>query len=268
MEFDINDPANIGRPIHFDLNIYIQAIIGMIRADEIQEAFRMLENPPAWYRKNYPPELAAIKHALYSGLYSQIEYATDHEELDMAGRVDEAIAQWNGPYCVPRASVINEAIDEANAAGTVPFLVDLGCSHGNLPLGLKARGSKFNYLGLAMNDRVVERLKENIGSPIWAYLPLPEQEVWLVCTETLEHAMDRQSLVIDAYKPAFHYSKMFWSVPFGCLYGGLENWDSRRLGHVRTYTEKEFIEFVSSNFPGFTWTMFFHHSMVLKGVRI
>lgn len=266
MSFNVQDPANMGRPIHFDLNDYVKAIIGQIRSDEIQNALWMLDNPPAWYRKNYPPELAAIKNALYRGLYSSIEYATDNEELEMALRVDVAVSQWRGEYCFPRAKIITDELRRTNADGRAPFIVDLGCSHGNLPLGLMDAGGQFNYLGLAMNKAVVDRLRSNVGKN-WAEQPLEGQETWLVCTEVLEHCMDPMSLVIDAYKPGFHYHQMFWSTPFGCLYGGLENWDSRRLGHVRGWTDTEFIEFVNRNFPGFDLTCFISNSMVIHGRR-
>lgn len=267
LPFDMNDPRNMGRPIHWDENLHARAIIQMIQADEIQEALRMLENPPAWYRENYPAEFTAIKNKLYQRLYSQIEYASDQEEVDMAQRHDVAVSQWNGEYCFPRAQIITDAVKKANDNGMAPFIVDLGCSHGNLPLGLKAAGLRFNYLGLAMNQKVIESLRTAVGNDIWSDWPSEGQEAWLVCTEVLEHCMDPHSLVIDAYKPGLHYAQMFWSVPYGCLGGGLENWD-RRLGHVRGWTRKEFSEFVDKHFPGYQQTLYMAHSMVLHGVKI
>ena len=268
-QFDQGDVNNIGRPLYFDLKTHIDAVIQMIQSDEIQIALTMLEQVPAYFRKpaNYPKELTEIKNVLCRQLYSSIEYATDDEEFEFSCNPEIGASQWLSPYCEPRGEIITKELCQANLDGKVPFLVEIGCSHGNMPLGLKKIGCKFNYLGLAPNYRAAKKLREHLGEDIWREKPIDGQEVWFTCLEVLEHCMDSSSLVIDAFKLGFDYDQMFWSTPLGCLYGGLENYHNRRLGHVRCYNEKEFYDFVNGNFPGYKWSHYLSHSQVLHGKK-
>lgn len=254
---------DIGRPLFFDLQTHINAVIGMIRSDEIQIALRMCDEVPAWYRANPPKELADIKKKLYQGLYDAMQYGNDEEEASCIREFGEA--QWSNGYMYPRAEIISQIVTKYNSEGDVPWIFDLGCSHGNLPLGLmKDNKHNFTYLGKSLNHRIASKVKE-WTSEHWVDAPAPNQPTILYCTEVIEHCMNPMDVVQSAYKVGVDWDIIMLSVPLGCLGGGLENWDTRPLGHVRGWTMREFMTFAEANWPGYQWVGYEAPSMVIVG---
>ncbi len=262
MEFEQNE-ANLGRPIYWDLNIHIQAIEQMIKADELQIALQMLKNVPGWWRDNYPNELARIKSTIYRQTYDQVEYATDDEEADCPREMGEQ--QWDSPYMFPRAEIISQIVRKYNAGMQRPWIYDLGCSHGNLPLGLLKSRHDFDYCGAGMNHRIIQKLKGWIGD-VWKDRPGLQPTI-LYNTEVLEHCFNPHDIVHSSYKVGTIWDQILLSVPMYTLGGGLPDWSTRRLGHVRTWTPAEFSEFANKSWPGYSWVLYKAASMVLVGTK-
>lgn len=269
VDMDINE---IGLPKYWSLDAHVKAVEQMIRADEIQIALRMLDDVPAWYRKNRPPELEEIRKKLYENLYDAFDYGNDDEEAEFPEA--EARAQWRNGYCFPRAEIITALVKKLNKAGETPWIFDLGCSHGNLLYGLFSESVSFQYLGKSINWRIAQRVSE-IGQEIpgegkgwrWKEKPDANQKTILFCSEVIEHMMNPMDAVQSAYKMGVRWDYILLSVPLGCLGGGLENWDTRRLGHVRGWTEQEFFDFANKHWPGYGWQLTVAPSMVLLGER-
>jgi hypothetical protein len=256
--FDKDLPENMGRPIYWDLQRHIAAIIQMIQSDELQIALRMCDDVPGWYRDNYPRELLDIKRKIYEQTYDQVEYATDDEEAQCSREFGEA--QWDNGYMHPRAEIISQIVKEC----VRPWIFDLGCSHGNLPLGLIKSGHEFSYRGVGMNHRIQNKVKEWVGE-YWADKPKLHQTTILYCTEVIEHCFNPHDVIHTAKKTGVDFDRILLSVPYATLGGGLENWSTRRLGHVRTWTGNEFVRFAEDNFKGYQWTLYMSDSMVLVG---
>jgi len=253
------DIDKIGLPLYWDLSAHIKAIEGMIKADELQIALEMCERIPGYYRDNYPPELSQIKRAIYERTYDQIEYASDDEEANCTREFGEA--QWDNGYMYPRAQVMKDLVSSL----LTPWIFDLGCSHGNLPLGLIKESIPFKYKGVGLNGRIVDKVKSWVEHR-WADKPVSGQRTILYCTEVIEHCFNPHDIVHSSYKVGVTWDHIVLSVPKYTLGGGLEDWN-RRLGHVRTWTPREFLEFADKSWPGHDWTLYDSHSMVLKGVR-
>lgn len=254
---------DIGKPLFWSLEEHIKAVIGMIRADEIQIALRMCDEVPAWYRENRPKELEDIKKTLYQRLYDAIEYSNDPDEANCTREFGES--QWTNGYMHPRAEIITQIIqDDKSLKGIDPWIFDLGCSHGNLLLGLLKITRAFSYKGVGLNFKIIEKVK-TWASHHWQDHPIQGQKTILYCTEVIEHCMNPMDIVQSAYKPGIDWDVILLSVPLGCLGGGLPDWDTRRLGHVRGWTKKEFSDFASTHWPGYDWTLYVAPSMVLVG---
>jgi hypothetical protein len=260
--FDQKDMANVGRPLYWKLENHIAAIEQLIRADELQMAIQMLDMVPGWWRDNYPKELTEIKKTIYRQTYDQIEYATDDEEADCPREMGEG--QWTGDYCYPRAEVLETLIKSLKPH--IPWIYDLGCSHGNMPLGLIKAGIDFSYKGVGMNHRIVQKLKGWVGEK-WSESPLETQPTILYCTEVLEHLMNPMDIVHSAFKIGVDFDSILLSVPMYCLGAGLPDWSTRRMGHVRNWSPMEFQLFAMKNWPGYTWTLYKSNSMVLTGFK-
>lgn len=256
--------SELGKPLYWDLEAHLKAVNQMILADELQIALQMMDQVPGWYRDNYPQELAEMKARLYKQTYDQAEYGTDDDEANCTREFGEE--QWTNGYMYPRAEIIAEIVRRYNAGNTVPWIYDLGCSHGNLPLGLIKDKHEFSYYGRGMNWRIQEKVKNWIGEK-WMVSPGGEQPRILYCTEVLEHMFNPHDLIHSAYKVGVDFDKIVLSTPLYTLGGGLPEWRHRRVGHVRTWTPKEFQEFATKSLPGYQWTYYHAYSMVLCGSR-
>lgn len=264
-QFDVNDPANMGRPLYWSLSNHIIAIEQMIAADEIQIAIQMLEQVPGWYRDNYPDELRDIRNNIYRQCYDQFDYASDHDEANFTK--EEILAQAFSPYTYPRANVLAEDLAQANKNGKRPWIFEISPSHGWLPLGFAEKGLEFNFFGKNLNQKALDKIKGWLPPYVWSDSPGQFQESWLVCYEALEHMWNPHDLEQAAKKVGYEFSRIYLSTPKYTLGCGLPDWKTRRLGHVRTWTPNEFSEFARKSFPGFDWAIWPAHSMVLRGVR-
>lgn len=254
----------LGKPLHWDLTKHIEAVDQMIKADELQIALKMMDDIPGWYRDNYPEELSEMKAKLYQQTYDQAEYGTDDEEAGCEQEFGES--QWTNGYMHPRAEIISEIMTKYNSENFHPWIYDLGCSHGNLPLGLMKSGFKFTYLGRGMNWRIEEKVKQWVYKH-WQEKPAKGEPAILYCTEVLEHMFNPHDLIHSAYKVGVDFDQILLSTPLYTLGGGLPEWRNRRVGHVRTWTPKEFQEFAIKAFPGYQWTYYHSYSMVLVGKK-
>lgn len=263
-EFDLSDPKNLGRPFYFDLKLYIAAVEMMICSDEIERAFWMLDNPPAWWRENYPKELQDIKDTLYKNLYDQYQYAADEDEAGWSK--EDVVQQFTSGYCFPRGEVLRDMIAHYNHEGKTPWVCELSPSHGPIPVGLQSLGLKFNFFGKNLNHAALVKLKEWLKE-IWLDSPVDGQPKVFVCCESLEHAFDEESLYRSYSKLGIDFDEIVLSVPYGCMSGGLPNWHSRQIGHIRAYTTSDILALANRFFPGYKWKMYKHISMVLHGQR-
>lgn len=263
--FDNNDPKNIGRPLYWLLDKHIEAIEGMIRADELQIALKMCDDIPGWYREHYPEQLTKIKRKLHEQCYDQFDYASDFDEANW--NYDDIIAQCFTQYTYPRADVLAEEVKRLNIDFKSPWIFEISPSHGWLPLGFAHHGLKFNFFGKNLNQKALDKIITHMPKEMWQEKPKPDQVKILVCYESLEHSWSPDAIVQSAYKLGIDFDQIFLSTPNCTLGGGLKDWDTRRLGHVRTWNWYEFLTWANNGWPGFKWEQYGGHSMVLKGRR-
>ncbi len=263
MKFDQSDPKNLGRSLYFDLDAHIAAVISMIRSDEIEMALKMLDQVPAWHRENYPPELQKIKDTLYKNLYDPFEYASDADEAGWTK--EDAESQFLTAYTFPRAEILLELVTDLNRRGERPWLCELSTSHGLLPLGLSKQGRSFDFFGKNLNHAALVKLKGWLATH-WQERPNPHgQKTIFVFCEALEHCYREEDLLNSYMKLGVDFDYIVLSVPNGCLGGGLPDWDTRRLGHLRGYNAAEFSSLAQRYFKGYEWYLYKSVSLVLVG---
>lgn len=265
-DFDVTQPENWGRPFYFDMELHKYAIIQMICADEIEIAFQMLEQVPAWYRENYPKELTEIKNILFKNLYDSYEYSNE-SAIEPGWTKTDAIKLYESGYFHPRADVLAQRIKELNDDNERPWIFELSPSHGAMILGFIQKGLKFSYYAKNLNAKATDTLREWLPTGYWQDRPEYNQTKMLVCFEAMEHCYREQDIEQAAKKDGHEFDEVFLSVPYGCLFGGLPNWDTRKLGHVRGYTVNEFIQKASSFFKGYNWQVYKAPSIVLWGKK-
>lgn len=252
----------IGKPLFWTVERHVEAVEQLIRADEIDLAMQMCDMVPSFYRtpERYPKELGDIKQAVARQLYDQIEYSNDDEEAECTREFGEA--QWTNGYMHPRADIIKNILKELWPK--TPWIFDLGCSHGNLALGLMQDNLGFTYKGVGLNWRIVQKVKKWCGLH-WSDKPVNQQPTILFCSEVLEHASRVEDIVTTALKECVDWDVVILSVPLNTLGGGLPNYTDRRLGHVRCFSEHELYAFASKHWPGRKWELTLADSQVIVG---
>lgn len=257
----------LGKPFYFNLDNHIIAVEQLIASDEIEMALKLMDMVPAWYRANYPLELERMKRILYENMYDQYEYASDDEEAGYTR--EKAEAQAGSAYTFPRFEILSKVVRDYNEQGKVPWYFEASPSHGLLPLGLARDGLKFKFFGKNLNHKALVKLIEWLGPEIWhPQGPGPDQPTIFGCFESLEHASREEDLFESYVKLGVDFDDVLLSVPNGTLGGGLPNWKERRIGHLRTYTQKEFVQMADRFFPKRSWNVWPSVSIVVHGKRV
>lgn len=237
--FDVNDTKNCGRPIYFSLPHFISTIEMLIASDEIQTALFLLDNPPAWYRDNYPKELKEIKSALWRQIMTPIDYANDADEANYDEFSSLTYIETIASY--PRGKLTVDLVHAINNDGKSAHLYELSPGFFWLPQGLKQKGCKFTYEFKTMNQASAER---NAPKDI-ATKPEDGAEHVFIAYEIIEHLWHPEDIYHEFERAggSDRFRHVMLSTPVGCCGNGLPDWRNRQLGHIRTYTCQEFYDF-------------------------
>jgi hypothetical protein len=255
-DFDREDPSNIGRPAYFNVEKYLGCVEEMITSDEVQFALDMLERMPGWFRDN-PPRLAlAIKERLLKQFFTTIDYAKNGEKIALTKEALKYLEQ-------PHGQIVLNKCKELNEKGIAPHIEELAPGNYWLPLGLKEHGIKFTYFGPSLNAGMQDRAQLSLQK-VWQESPHTQCRMF-VCFEMIEHMKDPSDIYHHAIKRGGEFDVVIMSTPKYTYGGGMGEWHSNDLGHLRTYTPKEFGEFAMKYWPRHSWVRFDSHVMCLVG---
>jgi hypothetical protein len=228
----------------------------LIQSDEIEAAEHLLfKGMPGYYRNHPPKEVVQLRRYLYLFLMNTADYATNREDNTLCD-VEKAISIVKH---VQRGNLLFEEVLNSNKSGKIPHIFDMGPGDYWLPIGLKGLGLKFtyqaSYLSQSAYDKQTESFKELLG------IPSPESPSIFVANELIEHLRSPYEIVHCAYKHRLDPDQIHLSTPLNTFAEGCDGpWDSvsnlGRGGHLRTYTQNEFIDCVQGMFPGYTWTYY------------
>lgn len=251
-----------GKPAHFDIDHYLDSVEQIICADEIVFALQMLDKVPGYYREFPVTRMQEIKRKVFRQLMSAIEYSKDPEED--AGFIEKYMGckledMYRHQQHYPKGYIIMELAEKAKAAGFFLDIYELAPAHFWVPHGLKGQGYKFNYHYQNLNSQkpTIEIKNDNSGA---------SKKVF-ICMETLEHLWNEDDIYHGFVKFDIEPEYLILSTPKHTLGGGLPNWDTRPLGHIRTYTKNEFLQWAVRSFPGYDFNLYDAPMMTLLGVR-
>jgi hypothetical protein len=83
----------------------------------------------------------------------------------------------------------------------------------------------------------------------------------------IEHLWNEDDIYHYYAKSGMDADIVMLSTPKYTLYGGLNQWHSRELGHLRTYTPKDLLAFASKHWPTLQWTFFDADMMLVVGQK-
>lgn len=264
--FDRNDPKNIGRPTYFDANKYLSCVEEMITCDEVERAFWMLENLPAWYRDNPPPEVLKIKEHLYRQLFTVIDYAKLKCDVNFHSRNKEEVI--SSIFKIPRFKHVLDLVvginDEFN---TIPHIVELAPGSHAIPYGLSNAGAVFTYMGEGLN--LVENEKAQVHLSNWRIKTPGDENVKkiFVAFELIEHLRTPEDIYHYSLKHECEWDFICLSTPQYTWKGGQGEWFRNSLGHLRAYTPLEFTNFAKKYWPTYNWNITLGDEMLLMGTK-
>lgn len=233
----------LGKPSFFDIDKYCDCIEGMILSDEVERAFWMIDNVPAWFRDNPPERLKEIRQSLHSAMFTPVEYAAADRDIDCPGTA------WPA-----RAEILSNFVRENPGS----HIMELGPGSGFLARGLSERGLEFTYESRSLNSTKIEP-------------PSGKGPVVFVCFELIEHLQNELELYQAYLKFERRAQYIFLSTPAYTYGGGMNRWREQALGHLRAYTPKEFTGVVSKMFTDFEFPNVMvcdDGTMVLRGSRV
>jgi hypothetical protein len=253
----------IGYPACFSIDNYLDVVEQVICADEIQNAFWMLDHMPGYFRDNPPERALEIKRKLYRQLMTVEDYCGDEHELEDKSVEDHAgyplKDHWNLEHYWPRGHIIVERVKALNEQGCCADIYEFGPANYWVYHSLLGQGLDFKYhcssIGKAKkvekNDCKLEKTKQVF-----------------ICFEVIEHMWSPDDIFHYYFKAGLDADIILMSTPKYTLFGGLPGWDSRPLGHIRTYTPNELLNFVTKHCPKYSYKIFDANMMVLEGTKI
>jgi hypothetical protein len=213
-----------------------------------------------------------LRERIYEKLSTAMEYIEHHQHIketeflisSTKEKINEAVMDF-----LARGFVIKGLVHKINEAGKTPHIIELAPGSYWLPIGLKKNGLKFKYHGPSLNKEH-ERLAANYlieevraGSSI-----LPEDPTIFTCFELIEHLHQPDEIAHHYYKYQTKFDHILISTPKYCYGGGNPQWPDTDLGHLRTYTPKEFFQFALKLWPTHKWTLYDNETMILHGEKL
>ena len=238
---------HIGKPKYFNVDGYLDAVEGMINADEVERAFLMLDNLPAYYRDHVPLRAREIRESLHRQLFTPVQYKDIYGEFD----VDVTLKNLPG-----RAKVLRSMVAELNEKGLAPHIMEYAPGNFWLPIVLRRLALSFGYEHVGLEPAPAGLTSQAAGPVIFCAF------------EIIEHLSNEFELYQNYLRFNRAADVVLLSTPFYTCAGGEDNWRTRDLGHLRAYTPREFLTKAHQMFEGFEWQVVTDVTMILVGKRI
>lgn len=231
----------LGRPSHFDLEAYYKTINGLINADEIERALWLLDNPPGYFRDHPTEEMERLKKALHKKTWTPAQYRGLYPQ---SPELKDIYRNW------PLRARLLEAYVAAHEEAV--HLMELAPGDQWLYYGLQGKDLNFEYSYIGLDGLQICK-------------PVERLHTIFVCFELIEHLSNPWEIYQNYLKFNQEADVIMLSTPRYTWMGGLDDWENRELGHLRTYTPLEFHDLAKKMFKGYNWTIHTDDTIVLIG---
>lgn len=237
----------IGKPTYFNQVTACDVVEQLIESDEVERALLLLDNFPAYYRQHPTERMLEIRRSLHRQLWTPVQYKNIYagtEGLDPD-------AAWAMRYHLVEQEM--RAVKNRDL-----HLTELAPGSFTLPKGLAKHGLKFTYQHLGVDDCALPHPSE-----------APRDAFNIFCAfELIEHLSNEWEVYQNYLKFGRDADIVMISAPLFTYGGGMGNWRSRELGHLRTYSPGELHSVVSAMFLGYSWECATDDTIVLTGRKI
>ncbi len=269
------DPE-LGKPIYFNVEKFVETVDMFIASDEGAIALEMIYKLPAYYKDHPHPLIEAKKKHLLSSVSTLIDYQTSRtegyqESLDHENRIHP---DWNltdlgnfmqSPFCYPRAQIITQVVSKFNEEGVSPHIVELGPANYWVPHGLKKLGKTFTYEPITLNHgALLSHLPKLDGLLSFNATKRP---TIFICFEVIEHMWNPREILNYYHRANITAEKIIISTPLYSLLGGRDPKEVREIEHIRTFGPKQLFELANDLFPGYDWVNHVSALQVIEGTK-
>lgn len=237
----------VGEIKDFDVKCFIDAANELVRSDEIKRAIDLLDNLPGFYRDYPPKEVKELRDLILSRICTPTTYAFDNNsdlliDPKNANNMDKSL---RGMIAVNDVTALNEK-------GFTPHICDMAPGEFWLPMMLKNKGLKFTYQSIHLHHRAYELALPHFKEHV--IYPDPKEPKIFFALEIIEHLWNVEDIktemlqkigfadVINISTPCYtfdSYCPKDWA-----------NYEHRKiLGHLRTYTPREFARKIADMLP-------------------
>ncbi len=231
---------DIGKPNFFSLDRYLDTVSDMINADEVERALNMLDNLPAYYRDNIPERAKQMRLQLHKQLFTPVQY----KEIYTPGCLDNM-----GGYWPARAQILENVIRDIYKSGAQAHVMEYAPGSFWLPYLLQQKALPFSYEHIGLDP-----LPKGLAFP--SLQDGKESENVFVAFEIIEHLSNEWEIYQNYLKLNRCADHVLVSTPLYTYAGGMDNWQTRQLGHLRTYTPAELVKSVANMFIGLEWKVY------------
>lgn len=253
-----------GKLAFFDLNPYLHVADILTAGDEPMLALKVLDMVPGFYRDHYPKEMHDKKREIIAKLATPGFYVTN--PYDSMVRADNAHLVVEGTL---RGQLILKDVQDYNAKGLEPHIVDLGPGEYWLSIGLKKKGCKFTYQPIGLCTDAHEKAKDHILLEL-SQTPSKDAPRIFVACEIIEHLHHEADIRTDCERVGCVPDIIHISTPKYSFDGRAEKfkWQNQGdLGHLRTYTPMEFQNVVLRMWPEYRWGFIDSQPMHMRGSK-
>lgn len=258
--------GTLGSCEFFDVKPFIDAANILVASDEPLRALQLLNNLPGYYRDNIPTEVKELKDAILKGLATPTFY---QHSMDDVKYFSPEYAKHILTEAL-RGIKIHDDIKEYNAKGIVPHLVDMGPGEYWLPVGLMGHNALFTYSDIGLCEKARLKAKTFLDS-YWLPEPPKDRPHIFVACEIIEHLHHEQDILTEYLRHGVNADIIHMSTPMFSFDGRQSQLDWKKniidLGHLRTYTPKEFMDTVIKMFPGYKWDFWLSNVMHIRGAK-
>lgn len=240
-----------GKLPFFDEKPFIDAANILVAADEPMKAIALLENLPGYYRDHRPTAIAQMLGEIYALLATPAFYKDNIWDscIDTARSVSTLMNTLRG-------NLIEKDVKEYNDKNLMPHIIDLGPGEYWLPIALHEKGYRFTYNDIGLSSEALEKAKPLISGHLSKRRMYESQPTIFIACEIIEHLHHERDILTDYLRAGGNADIIHISTPKYSYDVKPEKFNWREqgdLGHLRTYTPREFEKVVVEMFPHFVW---------------
>ena len=229
----------------FDVEPFLKVADILVAADEPLRALWVLNNLPGFYRDQTPYQVVNKRNKILS-LMATPSYYQSADEVD--GQVSDCDMYIDRSV---RGKLIVMDIQNYNDQGITPHVIDYGPGPYWLALGLLKKGLKFTYSSVGLNVTAKRKAKEILGDIFLEEAPKDSKKIFVAC-EILEHLHHEDDIKSECERHCSDAEIVHISTPKYTFDKRMTrlNWETHgAIGHLRTYTPREFMLVIDKMFP-------------------